>query len=159
MISVDRDIAKAKECAYKLLKYRARSVKEIKSRLKNKGFPSGICDEIVRELTRVGYLDDRRFADMLADDIIKFRPCGIALIRSALKAKGVAADTADFAIADIEGVYNEHDSAYKLALGRSMRLKGIEQNKAKQRIYNFLARRRFNREIILEVLAEIYDKQ
>ncbi len=159
MTNIAGDIAKAKKCAYRLLKYRARSVKEIKDRLENKGFSSGICDEVISELTRLGYLDDCRFADMLAGEIIKFRPGGIAFIRSALKAKGVAPDAADFVIAGIKDVYDEHASAYKLALGRSERLKGVEQKKAKQRLYNFLARRRFNRETILEALSRIYDKQ
>jgi len=155
MKSID-DLAKAKECAYRLLKYRERSTKEIKDRLKEKGFSGDICDRVIDELNRLGYLDDKRFANMLADSIIKFRPGGLALVRSALYAKGVPAKIIDSVITDVKDGYDEYEAAYALASGRVKRFKNIEPERAKQRIYNFLLRRRFKQETILEVLNQIF---
>ena len=149
------DFAKAKECAYRLLKYRERSTKEIRNRLKEKGFSGDICDRVIDELSRLGYLDDSRFANMLAEDMIKSRPGGLALIRSALYAKGVAAEIVDSIVLSLEGSYDEYQAACKLASNRVKRLKNIEPEKAKQRIYNFLLRRRFKQETILEVLRNL----
>ena len=150
------DLAKARECAYRLIKYRERSTKEIVGRLKAKGFSGDICDKVIDELNRLGYLDDKRFANMLAGSIIKFRPGGLALVRSALRAKGVPETIADSAIADIKDSYDECGAAYKLASNRVKRLSGVKPEKAKQRIYNFLLRRRFGRGTIQNVLNRIF---
>lgn len=150
-------IIKARECAYRLLKYRERSEKEIRDRLKVKGFSGDICGKVVSELTEMGYIDDRRFANMAAENIIKFRPGGLMFVRSALRSKGISDEIIDAVISDIKASYDERSAAYKLAVTRAGNFSGVDPDKAKQRIYNFLLRRRFSRETIIGVLREIYD--
>ncbi|MDD5680438.1 MAG: regulatory protein RecX [Candidatus Omnitrophica bacterium] len=150
------DFAKAKEYAYRLLKYRERSTKEIERRLKEKHFSGNICDKVIAELKELGYLDDNRFANMVADSIIKFKPGGLALVRSALYAKGVPAKIIDSVISDVKDGYDEYEAAYALASRRVRRFKDIEPERAKHRIYNLLLRRRFKQETILEVLNQIF---
>jgi regulatory protein len=147
---------KAKECAYRLLKYKERSTKEIRDRLQQKKFSSDVCNKVIGELKGCGYLNDSRFASMLAADIIKFRPGGLEFVRSALRAKGVPEETADSVVSNIERSYDEREIAYKLASVRAKRSVGLGPKKAKQRIYNFLLRRRFKKDTILEVLSQIF---
>jgi len=150
-------LIKARECAYRLLKYRERSEKEIRDRLKAKGFAANICGNVISELTEMGYIDDRRFANMAAENIIKFHPCSLVFVRLALRSKGISDEITDAVISDIKDSYDEHGTAYKLAVNRAGQFSSIDPDKAKQRIYNFLLRRRFNQEMIMGVLREIYD--
>ncbi|MDP3789066.1 MAG: RecX family transcriptional regulator, partial [Candidatus Omnitrophota bacterium] len=134
-----------------------RSEKEIRGRLKAKGFAGDISAKVIAELTEMGYVDDRRFANMAAENIIKFHPGSLAFIRSALQSKGISGEITEAVISDIKDSYDEHGIAYKLAVNRAGQFSGIEPKKAKQRIYNFLLRRRFSQETIMGVLREIYD--
>lgn len=150
-------LVKARECAYRLLKYRERSEKEIRDRLKAKGFSDDICKKVISELTATGDIDDRRFANMVAENIIKFRPGSLTFVHSVLRSKGISDDIADAVISDIKSSYDERGTAYRLAVTRAGQFSGIDSEKAKQRIYNFLLRRRFSQEIIMGVLREIYN--
>ncbi len=150
------DLKDAKEAAYRLIKYRDRSKKEIAERLRKKGFSEDICGNVIAELKKLGYLDDTRFANALAEDILRFKPAGIEFIRSKLRSKGIPAEMADSVISGVKENYDEVEVAYKLAAAKAKRLTGTETAKAKQRIYNFLARRRFNPDAIREVLSRIF---
>ncbi|MBU4376191.1 MAG: recombination regulator RecX [Candidatus Omnitrophica bacterium] len=150
------ELRRARQSAYGLLKYRERSLKEIADRLKEKGFSPDICANVIAELQKLGYLDDVRFANALAQDILKFNPAGVSFIRSKLYSKGVPAGVADAVISAIKEDYNENETARRLAVMKAKRLEDIEPRKAKQRIYGFLTRRRFNHDIILDALSEIF---
>lgn len=156
-MSNQNSFIKAMECAYRLLKYREHGEKEIRGKLKAKGFADDICGKAISELTEMGYIDDRRFAKMIAGDIIRFRPGGLMSIRSALRLKGISGEIIDAVVSGVKDSYDEHGAAYKLAVRKAGHLSGIDQEKAKQRIYNFLLRRRFSHETIMGVLREIYD--
>jgi regulatory protein len=153
------DFAKAKKSAYRLIRYRERSSKEIVDRLKEKGFDADICGKVIAELKELGYLDDTNFANAVAEDIIRSRPAGIEFIRQKLRLKGVPADIADSVISDIRNNYDEYSAAYKLASVRAKRLTDIGPDKAKRRIYTFLARRRFSDDVISEVLNRLFSPQ
>ncbi|MFH0839590.1 MAG: regulatory protein RecX [Candidatus Omnitrophota bacterium] len=150
------ELARARKSAYGLLKYRERSLKEIADRLKEKGFSPDICANVIAELQRLGYLDDTRFANALAQDILKFKPAGISFIRWKLYSKGVPAGIADAVISAVKEDYNENEAASRLAAMKAERLRAIEPRKAKQRIYGFLARRRFSQDVIMEALSKLF---
>jgi len=152
------DLKNAFNAAYRLIKYRDRSAKEMAERLRKKGFYDDVCGNVIAELKRLGYLDDMRFAKALAEDVLRFKPAGIEFIRSKLRSKGISADIADSVISGVKEGYNEREAAYKLAVKRADKMINISTDKAKQRIYGILARRRFERDTILEILDKIYDK-
>jgi len=57
-----------KSYALKLLKYRARSEKELRSKLKGKGFGDDEIDELVIEFKKKGFVDDEKFSYLFAYD-------------------------------------------------------------------------------------------
>ncbi len=150
-------LAQAKNYAYRLLAYRERSAGEIQDKLTGKGFKKGLSAKVVADFKKLGYLDDRRFAKAFLESRIKYRPSGLALIRSKLRSLGIADDTAESAISDAGKNYDEYAAAYSIAKNRASRFNKVDPIKAKRRIYDYLLRRRFKRDIIFKVLNEIYD--
>ncbi|WDT82211.1 MAG: regulatory protein RecX [Candidatus Manganitrophus sp.] len=57
-----RPADRAKQSAYRLLSYRDRSVKEIETKLAEKGYSEEIIAEVIASLKEANYLDDDRFA-------------------------------------------------------------------------------------------------
>jgi len=53
---------KAKQKAFRLLAVRARSEKELKSKLKEKGFDEAIVGEVTARLRELKFMDDRSVA-------------------------------------------------------------------------------------------------
>ena len=149
----------AKNFAYKLLNYRERSVKEIEDRLAEKGFKKEVSAKVVADLKALGLVDDYRFAKTFAESRIKYRPSGLTLIRSKLYSKGIDEDIIDSVFSGIERDYDEYAAAYALANKKAKRSNKVSCIKAKRRIYDYLLRRRFKKDIIYKVLNRIFNSQ
>jgi len=72
-----------------LLRYRARSEREIKERLTNKKFPVKIVQQVMRILRKQGYIDDKKFAQLFLSDYIS-RGFGQIRVYEKLKQLGVS---------------------------------------------------------------------
>jgi len=150
-------IIKAKNYAFRLLSYRERSRREISDRLAGKGFSSGVCGMVIAELEELGLIDDRRFAGDFARSRIRYRPSGLALIRSELSSKGVTRDIVDEVVSDIADSYDEYETAYRIANDKVRRSGKTDALKSKRRLHDYLSRRRFKKDIIYKILNEIFD--
>ena len=143
---------KAKDCAYRLLSYRPRSVKEMSERLKKKGFTPGIIKKTVKYLSEINYLNDEDFAKTWVRTRLQLRPVGLALLRYQLRQKGVSSQTIEKAFADCASQYDECKAASELALSRRKCYRGLDVQRVKRRLYQYLRRRGFTQEAILEAI-------
>lgn len=152
--------------ALRLLSGRARSIKEMRDRLLKKGLDQGDVTVCIQWLEARGYLNDEVFAQALTRDRIRFSPRSPFLLIRELKERGVAPSLAERVV---EGVLSEEEtSALDLATrageswvrkqGPSVRghllseMFSPQQQKARRRLYGFLARRGFAGEAAREGL-------
>ena len=145
---------KARNYAFLLLKFRLRSEKEILQRLKKKKFDEGIIQETLSFLKEKGFVDDRYFAKAWIESRIK-RPLGLRRIRSELQLKGVAGEIIDSQLEEIKKEYSEEDLVFELAKERIHKLKSIDPQKAKRRTLEYLLRRGFSLNIVLDALNQL----
>jgi len=146
-----KDISSAKCIAYQLLKFRARSEKEIRDRLRQKCFPPKIINQTVDHLYRLKYLNDREFATAWVNSRI-LKPLGLRRISFELKEKGIPEEIITETLEKVKEKYREYDTVMELARSKLKKMKDIEEFKAKRRVYSFLARRGFNLDTINEVM-------
>ncbi len=147
----------AKEDALRLLRFRPRSVKEMAQRLKQKGHRGFIIARVIDELEEKRFLDDRAFAKLWIGDRITLKPSGKSLLIRELKSKGVSDAVIEEAFERLGGAYDEYEIASPLARKKAGRLKGIDEEKAKKRLLDFLSRRGFSYDTIWKILKEIYN--
>lgn len=76
------------ERAAALLAYRPRSVREMRDRLTEDGYPAAIVSEVVDRFVQMGYLDDAQYAEMYARSKMA-SGWGYRKIREGLGRKGV----------------------------------------------------------------------
>jgi regulatory protein len=156
LLEADADI-RVREAALNLLSYRARTRSELRRKLTGKGFRPARVDVCLDRLEERGLLDDEAVAAAFVRDRLRHRPRGKARLRSELRAKGVEADAATRvidAVLDDEDL-EEQDIAVQVgeawigrqgpeliaALAASDR--SPEREKARRRLYGYLARRGF----------------
>lgn len=147
---------KARDSALNLLSFRARSATELRRRLREKAFPDEVVTRCVEDLVERGLIDDASFAESFVRDRVRLRPSGARRLVQELRTKGVDADTAADAI---EEVLREEDVS-ELELARAAvkkwaRRSGEEPDRARRRLYGFLARRGFGAETVRRVMEEI----
>jgi len=151
---LDKEYIRAQRIAFQLLKFRARSQKEISYRLKRKKISQKNITRIIDFLKKVELLDDNEFARSWVKSGIS-RRLGTRRISFELKQKGVEREIIEEAIDAIKDRYKESDVALELAKKKLADLKNIDKVKAKQRIYGFLARRGFSFDVVNEVIQEL----
>ena len=144
----------ARVAALRFLKIRPRSVGELKEKLKNKNFSREEIEATIEYLTEIKLLDDRAFTKSWIAYRLS-RPFGFRRIYSELSSKGVAKEIIEEAIAQAKGQYAETDVILELARRRWSRLSGIDLQKKKKRVGDFLLRRGFPMDAVIKVLKKL----
>src|SRR5205814_9557194 len=103
---------------------------ELRSRLTAAGFEPDDVEAALADLTRVGLIDDGRFAREVVKAQAGRRLAGDRAIREALRAKGVARDQIDAALATVG---DEAERAAELAERQADRLRTLAPEAAYRR--------------------------
>jgi regulatory protein len=135
--------------AFRLLSYRDRSEKEMYEKLIRKGFSEKVALEAVGYLIDKGFIDDRRFAEILRKDAVERKHLGKMGTKSYLMNKGIAVDIAE----DILGDEGDYLDAAKSFVEKKLRnMKVYDEETIKRRLWDMLSRRGFSYDTIKKVL-------
>jgi len=137
-----------------LLKFRLRSEKELAFRLRQKKFSEEVIQDTVSFLKDRQFIDDRLFAKGWVASRLK-RPFGLRRIKQELTLKGLDKEVIAEALERVKGDYSESEVIRQLAAQRFSKLKNIELQKAKARVYAYLIRRGFSPEITSDIVKEL----
>lgn len=141
---------RARAYLVKLFKYRPRSRYEVLTRLQQKGFSKEIIQSVLEQVERAGILDDAKFAQLWVEDRLARRPRSRRLLEHELRAKGVAPEYIQRAIA--RAGFDEEAIARQLIAERLPRLRSLDEATRLRRLAGFLRRRGFSEQTIYSVL-------
>jgi regulatory protein len=148
-IAREEQLNEARNYAFLLLSYKARTTAELKTRLVRKSFPPDIVDATIARLVELKMVDDAGLARQFAEDRVNIGHKGKWRVRGELMKRGVAREHIEAAMAQAP---DERDAARAVAekyLGRNRRL---ELAVLKRRLYALLARRGFSPDTIRKVM-------
>jgi regulatory protein len=140
------------ERALRLLSYRPRSVAEVTRYLAGKGVPEDLISETVARLSQEGLLDDKTFARLWVENRSSFRPRGLAALRSELRRKGLDEETVEDAMQGLD----EAEDAYRAAQMQALRLKGVDRETFRRRLWGYLCRRGFPYDTVRETVERLW---
>ncbi|MEO0155683.1 MAG: RecX family transcriptional regulator [candidate division WOR-3 bacterium] len=143
---------KIKQRAYRLLRYRSRSIAEMRDRLKKLGYEPEIVEEVVHELVEEGILNNHKFAREFVSDYTNLKPRGNIFIVNELKKKKVD----DAYIKEILKERDEKNLIRKIIEKKFSNFDKKDQ-KQKARIIRYLSYRGFTPQAIYDVLGEDYE--
>ena len=144
---------KALRAAFHLLKFRMRSVSELKDRLSRKGFDEQIVREVISKLKQQNYLNDEIYAESLVMSRTK-KNYGPLKIKHELQQKGVATELIEALLENLVPEENLEAFAQK----KLSSYRGIEPELALQRLSRNLLRRGFTPEQVYETCRKIRAK-
>ncbi|MCF8011971.1 MAG: recombination regulator RecX [Clostridiales bacterium] len=148
----EKDFEKAKQKAFKLLSYRARTEQEICSRLHRAGFSSEVVERLKDFLEEYGFINDRSFAEQWLKYRLNKGNKGKLYIYRELLSKGVSSEIADELISSISD-----ECEYNIMMESARRkLKTSCSNYA---LAKYLERQGFSRELICKGLSILFEKK
>lgn len=141
--------------AMQFLSHRLHSRAELYRKLARREWGETIIDSVMEDLTRMGYIDDERFARAKALAAAQQKQHGrrrafIELIRS-----GVSGDVATRALDEVYSQTNALAMARELAGKHAARLRNLDPTVARRRLAGLLRRRGFDYDDVKPVIDEV----
>jgi regulatory protein len=154
-IVLQEQITEALNAAYRLLAQRARSEREVRDRLRQRGMERAVIDLVIAQLRDLHYLDDQEFARIWVDNRQTHRPRSRRLLVQELRQKGV-----DRAIVDgtlDETHIDEVEVATKVGRQRLKNLAGLPEDQQREKLTGFLGRKGFDFQTVKRALNRIFE--
>lgn len=143
--------------ALNLLEHRARSARELRRRLIQKGEPALLVEAALERLTRMGLIDDAEYARQVARSTAVVRGASKRRVRQELFKRGVASELADAAIAQVyaDESVDAAEIVERAARKRLKALSGLDPETRRRRLHAFLARRGYESDEIRATLERV----
>lgn len=159
---MSRDLSAGRNYVFRLLKFRPRSEKELRDKLKSKNFDAALIEELIAYFKENGYINDREFAAFWIEGRLN-KPLGFKAIQRELELKGISGELIQELISLKKKDVDEAVLARELARRQFNILTGISKlkknkeplEKIKPKLYGYLARRGFSSETISEIIARL----
>ena len=145
--------SRATDAAVQFISHRPRSEREVRQRLRKRGYSDSAIEIAVEKVVGWGYLDDQAFAEFWVENRIRHRPRGARLLSQELRQKGVDRRVIDAVLDETE--IDEYAAALELAEKRAPRLANLEPDVRNRRLSQYLARRGYGWDVIRPVLDEV----
>ncbi|MGB8706936.1 MAG: RecX family transcriptional regulator [Dehalococcoidia bacterium] len=137
------------------LSYRPRSENEVRQRLRRRGFDNKVVDEVIFRLKGRRLIDDVAFSEYWRNNRLSFSPRSGRLIKLELRQKGVAAETANEVVKDLD----DENYVYEAGLRKARRLSSSDYDDFRRRLYGYLRRRGFNYETVNFAVARLWQER
>jgi regulatory protein len=143
--------------ALDLLEARQRSTRDLQRRLSLKGFEKAQVEGAIRRLTALGFLNDANYASELVGSKLVRGGMSKRRVSQELFRHGVARDLADAAISEAveENQVDEHEAALDVARRRIGKLRGLDADTQRRRLYSFLARRGYDGDVVAKAVRQV----
>lgn len=154
-IKNEQNIYDAKQFAYNFVSYKPRTEKQIRQRLKDKGYNKFESDSAIEFLIKFDLVDDNKYAKQFISGYLKRKSAGKSKLISELIMKGIDKQLAQDALEE----FYPHENTYEFALKatdkklRIIRHKPLE--KQKDSLIRYLQSSGFDWDIIRKVLKEV----
>jgi len=149
-LQADDAVEQGVERCLSLLARRPRARRELDDYLR-----AAVREAIVARLVERGLVDDVGFARTWVENRSAFRPRSRRALAAELRRKGVSAESAAQALAEVD----DESAARSAACGYARRLRGLERNEFFQRLLGFLGRRGFTYDVARPVVEEVWGEQ
>ena len=146
--------------ALNMLAFQARSARELRRRLVQKGEEPAQVDAAIERLVANGLLDDANYARQFARSRVAGQGASKRRLQQDLFKRGVGREVADEAIAEVladEGV-DESEIVERVARKKARSLAKLDAPTRRRRLYSFLARRGYEADAIRRAMAAVLDR-
>lgn len=151
-MDADEQLQAARKSAGHFLKFRPRSVKEVRGKLVSKGFPSETVQKVLEELQEQGLLNDEEFSRSWAEGRLNSKKLGLRKIRSELAQKGISRDIIDRTEEYLLSKYDESESAREFLENK---FKGGLAGVPREKLTGILVRKGYSFSLASRIIKEM----
>jgi regulatory protein len=143
---VEEELQKARLLAMKYLGQAARSTGQVRQRLEKASFSEAAIAQVLGEFAQKHWLDDEAFARRWVEGRLGKRAMGPQRLAQELVRRGLAPETAERVLAEFAGTLDDPEEMVALLRRQQGRYAGLEEERARRRMLDFLRRRGYAEE-------------
>ncbi len=147
-----KELTRARNAAYRVLTFRPRSYAELEQKLREREFDESVIREVLADLERLGYVNDRQFAGQWAAARLRLKGLGRRRIEQELRRKGVPQEILREAVAEAVPPDEEREAAVKAAEKKLRTMLSVSSDVRMRRLAGFLERKGFSSEITRSII-------
>lgn len=153
-IAESENYIKCKESALRMIERNFKTEKEVKDKLKLKGYDDDSIENSVRFLKEYNFVNDRAYTKAFIND--KLKTMGSQKIKYSLIQKGIAKEVIEEELSDLNKE-NEKSVALNIAKKKLSAIKNKENDKYKisGKLYRFLISKGYESNIINDIVKEV----
>ena len=149
-------VAVARAIVLRQLAMAPRSRAQLEKKLRQRGCPDDVAEQVLDRMTEVGLVDDQAFAEL----VVRSKHSGRGLARKALshelRKQGIDADVADEALSQVAPA-DERLKAEELVAKKLRTMHGLDASTQARRLASMLARKGYSSEIAWPVIRDAVD--
>lgn len=146
---------KANNYAIRIIEHHSKTVKQLKDKMKEKGYEEEFINNSIQFLQEYNYINDEKYAKQYINDKVRFGKDGRNKIKMNLMQKGVDKEIIQEQLNDIDSDL-ETDNAFELAERKMRSYKSLDLPTQRRRLYSFLQRKGYKGDIINKVMNKIF---
>ncbi len=150
----------ARQIGLNYLSGRARTIHEVREKLRKEEFSATVIDRAVEDLKRLNLLDDREFARRWIESRVEGkRPAGGRKFAQDLGRKGIAPGIITQVLEEFKEDIESESAAMNLLSQQWWRYDELDEHKAKRRMMGLLARRGYQQELALKAVEQVWEEK
>jgi len=149
------EASEALRAAGAMLARRGRTEREVRDKLRTKGFDQPIIDTALDRLRNAGLINDHKHAHDFARSLAARRGLGPQAVREQLLRRGVPRSIADEVSAQWADPERQTAQARQAVASYLARQRDVPEDVRRRRLYALLRRRGFEDEVVREVLSDV----
>ena len=156
--AAENEIQKARQISLTYLSARARSIHEVREKLRKEGFADGAVGQVIADLQRLSLLDDREFARRWIESRLARKPAGARKFRQDLQHKGIEQELIAEVLEEFREDLDSETAAVGLLSQQRWRYNGLDELKAKRRMLGLLARRGYEQDVARKAVEQVWEE-
>ena len=147
----EHDRYQAYNRAIHFISFRPRSRQEVERYLAGKGIRRELIADTIERLDGENHINDKEFARLWISSRKRHKPKSKSVLQYELLQKGIASETIEAVLADID----DNDMALKIVEKRLHRWSRLSRDEMKKKIINYLKTRGFNYEVSMNTYKHV----
>lgn len=135
------ELQKARQLTLQYLARADRSAQQVRQRLERASFAEPVIEQVLAECAQRRWLDDEQFARRWVGSRLEKKPAGARRLASDLQQRGLAPETVERVLEEYGGALHDPETMAGLLRRQRSRYTGLDEQKAKRRMLDFLRRR------------------
>ena len=152
----DEELQQARHLALSYLGARDRSVRDVRQKLIQKKCRPEVADRVIDDLVGDRLLDDTAFARRWVQTRLESQPAGARKFDQELRRKGIDAKVVEQILEEFGDELGSEISAVGFLQRQAKHYRGVEEMRAKRRMYGLLARRGFESETASRAVERVW---